>query len=309
MEKTFKNFVKEKLDIKDCEIKLFSSWKINYTCLVKSELGSFVVQNNINLTDNLKKLIDEVTDYWIKNWVRLAWKKFDNRFFEFEWKFFQVMEHINWESYEYEDFDINWLENVVRYLAVFHNVFEKWNFEEHWKYKSNVKNLDYFIDIAKKHNETNNEYEDTFNQLLECAKGLKPVEGVRKWILHWDPILRNFLFDKNKNVLWLIDYDTMSYDDILRDLVDHIRWYLKYYNFTKDDFERLINTYEQIRPLTKLEKDNLENYLKMMLLNTTVRYFISLYDSNFFAWKKLGTWLESVHRGLAEYKKVEWFFR
>lgn len=309
MQTLFENFIKEKLDIDSCDIKFFSSWKINFTSLVKSDQGDFVVQNNINISEAQKQVIDKTTDFWSKNWLRLAWKKFEDRFFEFDWKQFQVMEHIKWNSYDYEDFNIFELENVVRYLAVFHNVFEKWDFEEFSQIKNNTKNLDYFLEIARKHSEANNEYEDVFNQLDECCRGLKSVEWVRKWVLHWDPILRNFLFDDHKNILWLIDYDMITYDDLLWDLVDHIRGYLKYYNFKKEDFERLINAYEQIRPLTQIEKDNLENYLKMILLNTTIRYFISLFDSNFFAWKKLGTWLESVHRGLAEFKKVEGFFR
>ena len=56
MQEIFKKFIKEKLDIDECEIDFFSSWKVNFTCLVKSDKWDFVVQNNINISDNQKKL-------------------------------------------------------------------------------------------------------------------------------------------------------------------------------------------------------------------------------------------------------------
>ena len=57
---------------------------------------------------------------------------------------------------------------------------------------------------------------------------------------------------------------------------------MKYYNFKKEKFQKLLNAYEKIRPLTRLEKDNIVNYLQMIILNTTTRYFLALFgDSNF----------------------------
>jgi hypothetical protein len=62
---------------------------------------------------------------------------------------------------------------------------------------------------------------------------------------------------------------------------------MKYYNFKKEEFTKLLNTYEKIRPLTILEKENIINYLKMIILNTTIRYFLALFDSSDFSNSKI----------------------
>jgi len=60
----------------------------------------------------------------------------------------------------------------------------------------------------------------------------------------------------------------LSVNTILWDLADLIRSYMKIEVFKKKEFEFLINSYNEIRKLSTLEKKELKNYCTMMILDT-----------------------------------------
>jgi Ser/Thr protein kinase RdoA (MazF antagonist) len=60
----------------------------------------------------------------------------------------------------------------------------------------------------------------------------------------------------------------LSINTILWDLADLIRSYMKIEIFNRKKFEILINSYNSIRKLTRLENEELKNYCTMMILDT-----------------------------------------
>jgi len=306
--KLFEKFVKEKLRIENFDLKFYWVWKDNITCLLRYDKWDFVIQLNKNISDIQMQIIDEVIDYWNKNWITLAWKKFNNRFYEFESKVFHVMNVLSWKLFEYEEFNIWELKKITSYIAQMHNIFEEWDFSKFKDWTNNFKNLFYFLELAKEFNEKDDKYQDYFKKIIEYSKWLWPIDGLRKWVIHWDAILRNFLFDESKNISWLIDYEMISYEDFLWDFVDHIRFYMKYDNFWKIEYEKLKNAYTKIRPFTNLEEKNIKNYLKMIILNTTTRYFLVLFEDSWFNNLNWWTVIWKINRCFWELEKVDSLF-
>jgi len=175
-EKLFEKFILEELKINNSVLNFYWIWKDNITCLVKYEWWNFVIQQNNNISDIQMELIDEVIDFWSNNWLILAWKKFKKRFYEFEWKKFQVMDLLIWKNINYEEFNIFELEKIISYIAGFHNIYDKWNFSKFKKSTNKFKDLFYFIDLAKEYNQKNNKNELLLNKIIKLSDWLKTVD-------------------------------------------------------------------------------------------------------------------------------------
>ncbi len=304
----FEDFIENKLLIKEYELRFFSNWKDNITWLIKYE-KTIIIQLLVNISKGQKKIISKMIDICNKNWFIVANNVFKNRFINHKWNTFQVMQNLNWVNKTYDEINLEIRKDVVRYIANFHNKMEKYDFSK-FKWTTNkYKNLYYFIWLAYEQVKINNSHEDKFNQLLWLSLGIKISNKLRKWCIHWDFSLKNVLFDWNK-ISWIIDYEMVSYDDFLWDLVDHFRNYLKYDKFGKQEFFELLQSYEEVRALNKDEKNSLKNYLKLIILNTWFRYFLSIFEWSWFNNYTQNMWTsyDKVDRCIWELKKVDLFF-
>lgn len=300
-------FLTQILNQKDYKIKLFDNWKDNFTYEVEtSDWEKFIIQQlSRKKSQNNLEFIEKVIDY-SKNIqaTKFANKFFENRFFDFDWITFQIMEKLEWKTVQEKDIDLDLIIKTAEYLANFHQWIKDFNTEKYTENNYYRRVFDY-RDEAKKliENSQDEEIIEVFNKMNSIISELKENDLIPKWVIHWDPAFKNFLIDENKNIKGLIDYDMVSVTAYLWDLADIIRWYLKNENFDKKAFNILIDRYNKIRPLTKEEKESLKDYCKMMVLDTWFRYIISYLDSSL---QKSYLWwaLEKAKRCLNEINKL-----
>lgn len=305
-----KNFIEKKLKIKDYKITYFDSGKNNITAKVDSNLWTFVIQKEWKgFFDGEISIIEDAVSYFIKKWFNFAWNFFEERFFRYDWDLYQIMSFIEWNNLNAEEIGIDEIKNMSEYLGLFHAISEKASIKTDNKNKT-FKDVDEMINLWEKLSKEENKHNNLFKKIKKIRDTIKIDTDLRKWILHWDPAFKNFIFDKDKKVVSIIDYEKMEYNNLVWDLVDMIRSLLQVKYYWKKEFEETIKSYEKWRKLSNLEKKNLKWYLKTMILNTCNQYFLSLFVNSWYCnnkWWEDDT-LKKIQRCFSEIEKVELFF-
>lgn len=299
-------FLKKILKINNFKITYFDTWKNNITAKVESEIWVFVVQEESSAFSWEKNLIENSINIFNNNWLNFAWNFFNERFFNYDWKTYQVMEYINWKSLSNDQIDLDTIKNMSRYLANFHN-FSKdlWKLES----KETFKNIDLLLNDAKTYNLRKNDFNNIYEKIKEKRENIILNENLKKWLLHWDPAFKNFLFDDENNTISIIDYEKMEYNNLIWDLVDMIRSFLQIKWYSKKEFDETIKSYEEIRKLTFEEKIELKKYLKIMILNTCTQYFLALFEDSPYQNHKwwINDSLKKIDRCFNELEIVDFF--
>lgn len=309
-----KKFVREFLKIENFEIIPYNLWKDNltYEIILESWEKIVIQQMLLKKSDKNLEFIEKVIQYTKNdNQINFANKYFDERFIKFDGYLFQIMEKIDWKIITENDIDKKLIEKTAEYIAVFHNKIDNFN----WK---NFEDINYFKKVHSYRNQVKKLLEKDFDKKINeiflkmdiIAKPLKENLSLPKWVIHGDPAFKNFLIDQNKNIVWLIDYDMLSVNNYIWDIADMIRWYMKIEKFQKNEFELLINSYNNIRKLTKEEKYELKSYCKMMILDTGFRYLLSCFEINEnknLLWDKNDS-LKKANRCLLEIEKLDGFW-
>ncbi len=310
-----RDFIKNKLKIYNYKIIQLNWWKDNLTYEIKlTSWESFIIQHLFIIkTKKNQEFINKIIFYINNNStnIHFAWNYNDTRFIEYKWCLFQLMKKINWNIIKEKDINIQIIEKMAKYIAEFHNDISSFNWLEY-------KEINYF---KKMHNyrlktkeliinNWNDEVKDIFIKMNLIAKNLKENPKLPIWIIHWDPSFKNFLIDIDNNITGIVDYDMMSVNTILWDLADLIRSHMKIKSFTKKEFEILINSYNDIRKLSKKEKRELKNYCTMMILDTWFRYLLNTLwfdEHKNFLWDKNDS-INKAKRCLYEISKLNTFY-
>lgn len=307
-----KNFIENYLKISDYKITLFNGWKDNITAKITHNEETFVIQKTLLLPQKLQKTIEYAINIYNSHHLGFAPAlKNQKRFIDYEWLTYSIMECIDSDIIREKDHSLSKMIAIAKHLASIHNVSQEYIQDTYHLGKGKFKHLDLFLEQAKKFNEKNNTYDELLWELMEKKWNLHTSSQLRKGLIHWDPAFKNFMVDNTNRVVWIIDYEMMEFNDYLWDLVDMVRSHMKLSWFQKEEFWELINAYEAIRPLSQAEKENLENYLKMMILDTGTRYFLSIFEESehYNQMWDIQDSLKKTQRCLNEYDKATLFFK
>lgn len=310
-------FIENYLNIKKYNKTIYHSWKDNLTCEISTDKWMiFIIQQMFwKKTNKNIRFIDEVIDFINKKnniSIFFANKYLKYRFIKYEWCTFQVMKKINWKTIKEENINIALIKETAKYIATFHKNIEKFNYDNYVEinyYKKMHRYRLELIEILK--NNSNDELEEIFNKMNSIALPLSENPNLPIWIIHWDPSFKNFLINSDWKIVGLIDYDMLSVNSLLWDLADLTRSYMKTEVFNRKEFYFLINSYNEIRKLTSLEKKELKNYCIMMILDTWFRYLLSYFESNEhnnLIWNKEDS-LIKASRCLKEIEKLNTFYK
>jgi len=307
------NFIENYLKINNYEINYFTNWRNNITCLVIFWDEKIIIQKeNIDFPENQKYLINKLISESEKTDLNLAWSYLKDRFIKFEWWYYQIMNYIESINLDENNLDEKSILSMFNYLARFHNFSETLKIEENrkniWK---TFKSIDELLIEAEKLNYTNNKYNKYFEKILDIKNNLSIIEieknDLRKWIIHWDPAFKNFIFNKNKQALSLIDYEKVEYNNFNWDLADLIRSLIKVEFFDNILLKKCILEYEKKRKLVENEKKYLKNYLETLILHVILQYFLALFPEssvNNMIWDNSDT-IKKLERGFWELNKVK----
>lgn len=278
-------FLKECLGLTNFETEKLTSWNQCLTEKVSLSDGqTFIVQNMLSLKTaknvEFKKKVFEVLEQSDK--VRFAKnvEGFD-RFYNFEWDCYQVMEILPGHTFLDDDYKKEYALEMAEILA-------------HWHKELSVIDVIGYEDIdfsrvmfkiraqLQGHMKTCEDPElvELFEQMEVRLDKLKENPDLPKWIIHWDPIYRNFCVDGAK-VTGIIDYERACPNTLLWDIAEMLKWFFRFEEFDNDTFWGVIERYDKIRPLTPLEREELENYMYMINLDVAYRFLLSEFDSNY----------------------------
>lgn len=109
---------------------------------------------------------------------------------------------------------------------------------------------------------------------------LSYVPTLDKGLIHGDFTYTNLLVDNN--IITLLDFDELRYDDILWDIAHALTFYGfdSEGNIKRDVFLSFMNAYKEIRPLSVKEISNLFTHLKKRLVEIAVimHYYMYLHE-------------------------------
>ena len=325
------NFIIQKFYInsKVLNIRMIDSGLINKTYIVEhlynGVKSKFILQNlsnifeshdivNMNhklITDHIKKKNKICFDSDNKKWkVPNLIKCQSNNLFSFPF------ESDCWRAMVYIDkvFTVDYLDDeMMAYqtgigLSKFHLLCSDFDF---FKLEDSIKNfhntrhyIDRYIITIKDYNfaKLDNEVNKRIEYLIKCLSNhLKSVdflltslrkEKIDKNVIHGDPKLSNFLFDiKYKNVVSLIDLDTVTYGYLLTDLADCIRSICNlageepdikdHVYFDVKSFKYFLNGYFSLDNLNKAHSFRfLLEYIYLIIFELTIRFLIDFLESN-----------------------------
>lgn len=277
------------------EFVTLDTWK----CFIVQQMLSFSDRKNVEFKnmvfDELKK----------SPWVKIAhnFKNFD-RFYEFEGQIFQVMEVLPWRNFEQKDFSKKLGIQMVQILAKWHKALEKID----WGGYEDIDFSRVLFKIAplareKVWSSNRDDLKELFSEMEAKLEGLSEDSRLPKWVIHGDPIYRNYMIsDDASEITWIIDYERACYNTLLWDVAEVIKGMLRFEEVDKEYVLVLLDEYNKIRPLTPLEWEKLPTYLKMINLCTAYRFIL---------WEFEGTWFRNLHwdtcerirRYLKEYDK------
>lgn len=109
--------------------------------------------------------------------------------------------------------------------------------------------------------------ESAYPRLVERAQVIKPF-------CHGDPAARNFIITP-KNEVFIIDFDSCRLDLPIMDLIKFTRRVMKKYHWRYSTAKLLIDSYQEINPLTKSELEVMKAvfYFPQKFWRLSIRYF------------------------------------
>lgn len=131
--------------------------------------------------------------------------------------------------------------------------------------------------------------------LTEELNKLKFPNNLPRGVCHCDTHPSNFLY-KNEKLIAVLDFDDASYVPLLYDITNMIYFWAwphkKKLNF--ETAKTLLNEYSKYRKLTRMEKNHLYDFLKMVIF-MSIGWFIDV-DDDFSSEKKKIETLNSIGR-------------
>ena len=231
------------------------------------------------------------------------------RFYRCEWGYIQLMECTLGSPAREEDVTEDFMISVAEKLAIFHKTIAGFSWEEYGDINYHRDRIDDFAReaelFAKKKWDT-----EIFSLLEEYRKRREKItinRDLKKWVIHGDPVFKNFLIDSSGSITAWIDYDMMSVTTQLWDLADMYRGYLKLSSFSWSQARSLLDAYISISPLSSQEQDSLPDYIRLMALDTGYRYILALDPSSGF-YNAIGDSWEKARRCLRDHDRVENLF-
>lgn len=317
-----KNFIEKYLKINNYEIDYFNTWRNNITALVKTNIDKIIIQKEDKIfSKNQENMIEKIINAC--EWkITIAWNYFDNRFFEFEWEYYQVMKYLDSINLNENNLKENSILSMFSYLAEFHNISEtiKLNDEEKeikiaiWKWVNTFKSVDILFWEIQALNDKNNKFNDYFEKIKKIKEKLDIIEtrdnSLKQWIIHGDTAFKNYVFNKdNYDALALIDYEKIEYNNYIWDLADLIRSLLKVDSFDINYCIKSIEEYEKYRKLDKNEKDKLKSFVNTLVFHVIMQYFSALFPEwsvNNMIWNDTDT-IKKLERWFSELEKIKRF--
>lgn len=295
------------------QITQLAGWKDNITSLIQQEHNSFVIQKTKLIPYQRQKAITKSIEIYNKYNLHFSDSYWKQRFINFENNTYSFMQILWGNIISETTHSQKLMHDISKYLANIHNISEQENLQQYYGYIQIpwFKDIDRLFQKAETYNLQNNQYQEIFTKFKSIYNSNIWTYNLRKWLIHGDPVFKNFLINPDNEICWIIDYEMMEVTDFLWDLVDMIRWNMKLDWFQKTQYLELIENYEAIRPLTSDEKKALPEYLKAMICNTGIRYFLALFpESEYYnhIWNTQDS-IKKAHRCLDEIQKAELFFK
>ena len=260
---------------------------INQTFLVKTDCGKFVVQQ-VNPSAGKQSVIDYIRleDKMRKNFMHipfvfLVWQDEDDRL----WKMTEYIEHS--KSAGLDDATAR---NAAKYMAKVHHALESCPLVPNWAIPG-------FHDspaiLAKLDRLDSNSKEVTITELAKLiasnGKNYSIPDEPRR-LIHGDPKLDNFLFDRNRDVVALIDWETLMIGQPLIDIGDMMRSFCKGDDdaFDARRFRIMSKAYNYVAQGGLTEDVYSENEIlsatKLITLELAARFLIDWFEDSYFGW-------------------------
>lgn len=222
----------------------------------------------------------------------------------------QIMQKVFGKNATEWDVSVILIEEIASRLAKLHNYSQEFSTESYADMNFHRDKVSVFKEQAEDFVKTYDNLElkeliKTYNDYYNSIS-LK-TDGIRKGLIHGDPVYKNFLIDATWSVTAWIDYDMLSVTYQLWDLADMYRWYTKIPEFSREYALLALKSYESIHPLTFWERGSLPDYIRMMTLDTGYRYILALDTTSGF-YNAIWNSLEKAKRCLRDFERVqEWF--
>lgn len=291
-------------------VQLLSGGKDNITfSAYLDDKKKVIVQYMQSIRDELHaECIEKAVDFTIRMdpSIGFVWKlENKKRFYPAEKGYIQLMNACSGRTITELDIDDNLIRKLAERLGKFHKATENFHITPYKTVNYHRDRLTEFRMLAEKYVHKSGRF-DLINLLSEYTKRIEPLHPVswlRVWLIHGDPVFKNFLIDSGKNIVAWIDYDMMSVTTRLWDLADMYRGYSKMPDFGPEQSKLLLAAYEKYNPLTIDEKNALPDYIRMMTLDTGYRYILALDEESGF-YNAIGDSLEKAKRCIRDYDRV-----
>lgn len=151
-----------------------------------------------------------------------------------------------------------------------------------------AKLLSYEADFVKTNNQ---QVIEAFNLLKDNFPKQMLPDNLPKQIIHTDPKISNFLFDKNGKGICMIDFDTIQELSPLYDIGDCVRSLCgkqeddpnNYFDFEK--YQAIIKGYNSVsHRLTQVEQDLIPQACQLIMLGLASRFLNDYINDNYFGW-------------------------
>ena len=128
-----------------------------------------------------------------------------------------------------------------------------------------LKHIDFFLPMAEK--AISNMRKSAYPRLVERAQVMRPF-------CHGDPAARNFIITPD-NQVFIIDFDSCRLDLPIMDLIKFTRRVMKKYHWRYPTAKQLIDSYQEINPLTQSELEVMKAvfYFPQKFWRLSIRYF------------------------------------
>ena len=265
-------------------------WVVNSTYKVITSKWSFLFQKLNKKIFSIKKLYDYL------NFYKIYSKQFflPRLYFSGTWDPFFQWDNRYWRVWDYIDNDKCDVDEHIVYqagcwLAKFHNIWYKTGYKSSNKKFHDIQR--YLKKLQKIILKDSNplkfakirHYHDYILSELKIYNSRNFKQNI---LIHWDAKLWNILF-KNREFLTLIDYDTISNDNVYVELWDAFRSWAKTpdYTFDKDLFLAGIAWYNKFS-LIHTDKELILDNVWYIILELLIRFIIDYFEEDFFVWDK-----------------------
>ncbi len=134
--------------------------------------------------------------------------------------------------------------------------------------------------IIQKFNDYQGEYKSELKKVIELINSMhdKFSNELRTALIHAD-LFKDNIFFKNDEVSGVIDFFFTCNDSVVYDFATLVNaWFFNYQEFDEENFNLFFNRYFSLIDWDKLEKDNLNFYLKA----SAIRFFMTRLHDKYF---------------------------